>query len=80
MKTQIFKKVKLFGAGHPQLPDIFKVTGTAEAIHCFLTCTHGTTHAKYVQLPTHRNWAYLPDYVVNNELCENCEKEPFASI
>jgi len=40
----IFRKVILFGAGHPQLPTLFGVTGNVSE---FME-DHETTHAKFI--------------------------------
>jgi len=42
----LVRKVKLFGAGHPQLPSIFLVSGDDEQVNEFWE-DHETTHARF---------------------------------
>lgn len=46
--TKYYKKEKLYGAGHPQLPNQFGVTGTKNQIKQFFR-DHETTHAKFIE-------------------------------
>ena len=44
-----YKKIKLYGAGHPQLPNIFGVTGSKKNRDEFFS-DHETTHAKFEKI------------------------------
>lgn len=43
----LYRKVVLFGAGHPQLPNLFATNFNEEASNEFLE-DHETTHAKFI--------------------------------
>jgi len=49
VKTHYYRKVVLYGAGHPQLPAIFAVKGTDQQIAEFFD-EHDTTHARFVKI------------------------------
>lgn len=46
--TKYYKKQKLYGAGHPQLPNQFGVKGTKKQINQFFK-DHETTHARFIE-------------------------------
>ena len=47
--TKYYRKEKLYGAGHPQLPNLFGVAGTEKQINSFFK-DHYTTHAKFIEV------------------------------
>jgi len=49
MRTQYFKKEVRYGAGHPQLPSKFAVTGTDAQIRNFFD-DHETTDAIFIPI------------------------------
>lgn len=61
---KVCRKVKLFGAGHPELPDLFGIDMDEEAEAEFWE-DHETTHARFII------YASLGDMMADTNLCRH---------